>query len=55
MQILIVIEFWDKIYEFRKIEKVGKNHVPTSLFLQAQSHFQFFEAGLGLLCRDAPG
>ena len=29
VEIFIAIERWDKNYKFRKIEKVGKSHVPT--------------------------
>ena len=37
---VIAITCWDKSYEFRKIEKLGKNNVPTCPFLQAWSHDQ---------------
>ena len=44
-EIVIAIECWDTSYEFRKIEKVGKNHMPTCPFFAGPvtyTHFTSF-------------
>ena len=42
-QMFIAIECWDKSYEFRKIEKVGKNHVPTcSVFAGPVTNYSLY-------------